>query len=498
MAGALALHEYLAGAVIALMFSGGRALESFGESRARRELSALLQRAPRSVHRWTQGAVTPAPIESVELGDLLLVKPGEVVPVDGVVDGEIAILDEAALTGEANPIQHRQGEPVRSGATNAAQSPFKLRATAKAEESTYAGIVRLVRQAQAAKAPLVRLADRYALYFLPLTMAIAAIAWVASGDAVRALAVLVVATPCPLILAAPMAIVAGISRAARRGILVKGGGALETLARGKTLVLDKTGTVTGGSPVVTNIETFGEYRPKRLLQLAASLDQVSPHVLAVPILKAAAERGLALRFPTEVVEELGSGIRGQVDGIRVALGKSDWLLGGGPCPLAVRRLRRRTTLEGSSGVFIAIEGALEGALILEDAVRPDAPLTVRALRRAGFERIVMLTGDHAEVAELVGGVLGHCDGRRRNQRRTGAGRRRRWRGDGRARRDGLLRSSRYCPGSRGHCDRAAVPIHRARERVTRHGSVVRGNGIRCGWSFVPGGDLALMDAQPAT
>ena len=203
-------------------------------------------------------------------------KPGEVVPVDGVVDGEIAILDEAALTGEANPIQHRQGEPVRSGATNAAQSPFKLRATAKAEESTYAGIVRLVRQAQAAKAPLVRLADRYALYFLPLTMAIAAIAWVASGDAVRALAVLVVATPCPLILAAPMAIVAGISRAARRGILVKGGGALETLARGKTLVLDKTGTVTGGSPVVTNIETFGEYRPKQLLQLAASLDQVSP------------------------------------------------------------------------------------------------------------------------------------------------------------------------------------------------------------------------------
>ncbi len=406
MAGALLLGEYLAGGIIALMLSGGRALETFAQSRARRELSALLRRAPRVAHLCQEGAITPVPLETVKLGDLLLVKPGEVVPVDGVVVGEAAVLDEAALTGEVNPVARRPGEAVRSGTANAAGTPFRLRATATPEASTYAGILRLVRQAQGSKAPLVRLADRYAMVFLPLTLAAAAAAWIVSGDPVRALAVLVVATPCPLILAAPIAIVAGISRAARRGIIVKGGGALETLARGRTLILDKTGTVTAGSPAVTQIETFGGYSAEGLLALAASLDQVSPHVLAGPILKAAAERGIEPRFPTDVVEDLGSGIRGRVGGLSVALGRSDWLLDGAPCPSPVRRLRRRASLEGCSTVFIAVEGAIEGALILEDAVRPDAPLTLRALRRSGFEQIVMLTGDRAETAELVGGVVG--------------------------------------------------------------------------------------------
>jgi heavy metal translocating P-type ATPase len=266
--------------------------------------------------------------------------------------------------------------------------------------------VRLVQQAQASKAPLVRLADRYTVLFLPLTLLVALIGWVVSGDPVRALAVLVVATPCPLILAAPIAIVAGISRAARRGIIVKGGAALETLARGKTLFLDKTGTVTAGAPALSQIESFGRYPPDRLLELAASLDQVSPHVLAGPILKGAAERGLELQFPSAVSEEHGSGIRGKVDGVDVAVGKSEWLLHGNTPSPVLRRLRRRTLLEGSSGVFIAVNGAVEGALILEDPLRPDAPLTIRALRRAGFENIVMLTGDHEDVARAVGAVLG--------------------------------------------------------------------------------------------
>ena len=290
MGGALILHEYLAGAVIALMLTGGRALEDFATSRARRELSALVQRTPRIVHRYEGEAIVSAGIETVRPGDILLVKPGEVVPVDGIVASSAAVLDEAALTGEADPVERRNGDKVRSGPTNAARTPFDLRATTTAEQSTYAGIVRLVQQAQDSKAPLVRLADRYALFFLPLTLLVAGIAWMISGDPVRALAVLVVATPCPLILAAPIAIVAGISRAAHRGIIVKGGGALETLARGKTLILDKTGTVTAGSPALTNIESFGKYSPDRLLELAASLDQVSPHVLAGPILKAAAKK----------------------------------------------------------------------------------------------------------------------------------------------------------------------------------------------------------------
>jgi heavy metal translocating P-type ATPase len=336
----------------------------------------------------------------------LLIKPGELVPVDGVLADPLAILDEAALTGEACAVQRKQGEQVRSGAVNAAGTPFRLRATARSEDSTYAGIVRLVRQAQESKAPLVRLADRYAILFLPLTLAVAGIAWLISGDPVRALAVLVVATPCPLILAAPVAIVAGISRAARRGIIVKGGGALETLGRGKTLVLDKTGTVTAGSPALTNVEPFGNQEPDELLRLAASLDQVSPHVLAGPILRATSERHLELSFPTDVNEEFGSGVRGKIDRREIAIGKSSWILKGKATPPGLRRLQRRLMLEGTSGVFIAIEGELAGALILEDPVRRDAPLTLRSLRRIGFQRIVLLTGDHADIAKVVGGILG--------------------------------------------------------------------------------------------
>jgi heavy metal translocating P-type ATPase len=406
MAGALLLQQYLAGAVIALMLAGGGALEEFAQSRAQRELSALLQRAPQWVHRYEDGALTERSVQEVRRGDLLLVKPGEMVPVDGVVVESTAVLDQSALTGEAAPVSCRHGEQVRSGAVNAAGTPFTLRAISTAEDSTYAGIIRLVEQAQQSKAPLTRLADRYAIYFLPLTLAVAGGAWIVSGDAVRALAVLVVATPCPLILAAPVAIVAGVSRAARRGIIVKGGAALETLARGRTLVLDKTGTVTAGTPALTNVESFGAYGPDELLRLAASLDQVSPHVLAAPILRAANERGLALRFPEDVREELGAGIRGRVDGLTVALGKSSWVLAGQAPPARLRQLQRRLMLEGASGVFVAVQGALCGALILEDPIRRDAPITLRALRRVGFDRIALLTGDHADVAKLVGGILG--------------------------------------------------------------------------------------------
>ena len=407
MAGALALGQYLAGAVIALMLSGGNALEAFADARARRELAALVARAPRTAHRVrADGAPATIDVGEVAVGDLLVVKPGEIVPVDGVVVGATAVLDESALTGESIPRARGDADEVRSGVLNAAAAPFQLRARARAADSTYAGIIRLVEQAQAAKAPLERLADRYALLFLPLTLTVAAAAWLLSGDPVRALAVLVVATPCPLILAAPVAIVSGISRAARHGIIVKGGGALETLARGTQLVLDKTGTVTSGTPVVTDVETFEGADPGEVLRLAASLDQASAHVIALPIIRAAHERDLALTFPTEVNESLGAGIEGRVNGRRVRIGKLDWVLGQGERPPQVRRIRRRTLLEGAITVFVSIEGRPAGAIILEDPVRPDAPLTIRTLRQAGFERVIMLTGDHVDLAETVGAALG--------------------------------------------------------------------------------------------
>lgn len=406
--GALVLGHHLAGAVVALMLAGGQALESFAAARARRELSALVARAPREVHRYENGRLTSPPLDAVRPGDLLLVKPGEIVPVDGLVDqgmGGIAVLDESALTGESRPVERAAGETARSGTVNAG-GPMRLRAVATAAESTYAGIVRLVREAEASKAPFVRLADRYALVFLPLTLGVAGLAWGLSGDPVRALAVLVVATPCPLILAAPIALIAGMSRAAHRGVLVKGGAALEALARARVLLLDKTGTITAGMPELEETAVFGAVPPDELLRLAASLDQVSPHLFASALVRAARDRGLPLSFPEGVTERLGHGIQGTVDGRRVALGKLGWITQDGALPEEVQTLRRRAALAGASTVFVAIEGEPAGALLLQDPIRPDAGATLQALRRAGLSRVVLVTGDRPEVAERVGAALG--------------------------------------------------------------------------------------------
>ncbi len=405
MVGAILLGQALAGAVIAVMVTTGRALEDYADTRARRELAALLARSPRVVHRYGPDGLTSPPIESVVTGDRLLVKPGEVVPVDGTVVGDSAVLDESALTGESRPSIHQPGDQIASGTVNAG-GPFDLISLASAEASTYAGIVRLVASAASSKAPFVRLADQFALLFLPLAFGIAGIAWLVSGDPVRALAVLVVATPCPLILAAPIAIVAGISRAAGRGIIVKGGGALESLARASVVLFDKTGTLTAGSPTVAAVESFGTIESDRLLQLAASVEQLSPHVFAGAVVRAAHERGLTLELPDDVIEQAGSGVTGRIAGQTIQVGQADWIAAAGGLPSQVRDLRRRTALEGSSTAFIGLGGSIEGVIILTDPIRTETPRALRLLRRAGIERIVMVTGDTPAVAETVGSAIG--------------------------------------------------------------------------------------------
>jgi heavy metal translocating P-type ATPase len=396
MAGAVLLDEYLAGAVIALMLASGRALEARASGKASRELRALLERAPKKL--------VLIDVAEVATGDKLLVMQGEVVPVDGSLEAAHAVLDESALTGESLPVERGRGDPLRSGAVNAGPA-VDMRATAVAAGSTYAGIIRLVEQAQSAKAPFVRLANRYALAFVPLTVLIAGATWLVTGEPIRALAVLVVATPCPLILAAPVAIVAGMSRAARRGVIVKDGGALEGLATAEVLLLDKTGTLTAGAPRLREVRIFDQREPAELLRVAASLDQASPHPLAAAITAAARQRGLALSLPTEVREQHGAGIRGLVDGHAVALGNAEWAAGR-EAPAAAGALRRRGALDGASWVFASVDGALAGALVLEDPIRPDAARVLRELRRAGMRRIVMVSGDHAEVAESIGVALG--------------------------------------------------------------------------------------------
>ncbi|MFF4590302.1 heavy metal translocating P-type ATPase [Streptomyces sp. NPDC001388] len=405
LGGTLAVGEYLAGALIALMLATGRTLEAAAQRRASHDLRALLEHAPRSARRRTDAGVDTVPLAEVGVGDLLVVGPGEVVPVDGRVESTAAVLDESVLTGEPLQVERPRGETVRSGVVNAG-SAFELRATATEQDSTYAGIVRLARQAGAESAPVVRLADRYAAWFLPLSLVVAGLAWLISGSAVRAVAVLVVATPCPLLLAAPVAIVSGLSRASRLGVVIRDGGALENLGRARTLLLDKTGTLTGGRPRVLDVTAAPGGRPAEVLRLAASLDQYSPHVLAHAIVDTARERKLELSVPSDVTEEPGRGASGTVDGHRVYVGRLD------PSdvrPSWARAADNRALLDGAAVAWLTVDGQPAGAVLLRDPVRPDAPRTLRHLRAAGIERLMMLTGDRAEPAHEVAAVLGLDD-----------------------------------------------------------------------------------------
>ena len=282
MLAALVFSEYLAAAIVALMYGGGQYLESFAERRASGDMTALLARVPRTAVRHNKGRLEEINLDAIEPGDRLLVRQGDVIPVDGTVAEGLAVLDQSALTGESIPVQQRIHDAVMSGSTNVGAA-FDMLALRRAAESTYAGIVRLVAAAQRSRAPMSRLADRYAMLFLAATIALAAAAWVSTGDPVRAVAVLVVATPCPLILAVPVAIVSGLSRAAKHGILIKGGKALETLARVRSIVIDKTGTLTHGRAKIVSISTTSDIWPDELLRLAASLDQASKHILPKPL-----------------------------------------------------------------------------------------------------------------------------------------------------------------------------------------------------------------------
>ncbi|QIM20876.1 heavy metal translocating P-type ATPase [Phycicoccus sp. HDW14] len=403
LAGALAVHEPFAGAMVTVMLASGQVLEARAAARARRELGLLVERAPRTARRRRGDVLEEVPVEEVRRGDALVVGAGEVVPVDGRLLGP-GVFDESALTGEALPVERQGGDEVRSGVVDAG-GPVDLLATSVAAESTYAGVVRLVAQAQASTAPFVRTADRVAVLFVPLTLALAGGAWIVSGELVRAVAVLVVATPCPLLLAAPIAVMSGLSRAAGRGVVVKGGGALERLAAGRVVLFDKTGTLTQGRPTVTGVVTAEGVDADTLLRLAACLDQLSSHVLADAVVAAAARRGLALTVPTDVCEVHGYGVRGTVDGHEVRLGKASWIVADAS-PAWVRQVRRRADLDGSITVFAALDGVPAGAFLLADPIRPDAPRMVRALRTAGVDRVVLVTGDRADVAGTVGRVVG--------------------------------------------------------------------------------------------
>ncbi|SIO44514.1 ATPase, P-type (transporting), HAD superfamily, subfamily IC/heavy metal translocating P-type ATPase [Bradyrhizobium erythrophlei] len=404
MSGALALGQPLAGAVVALMYSGGNVLEDIAIARAEHDLRSLVDRAPREAHRRIGDRLEEVPISDVAISDQLLVRAGEIVPVDGVVTSSVARIDESALTGEPIPVVKSRGAAILSGSLNAGET-FELTVSAPAGESTYAGIVRLVTAAQTTKAPFVRLADRYALVFLPVTLALAFVAWLISGDLIRSLAVLVAATPCPLILAAPVAFIAGVAQAARRGILVKGGGPLEALARAHTVLFDKTGTLTVGGARLLSIEVAPGETADEVLMLGASLEQASHHVLASAIVQAGVERGLSLKVPEQVRESMGSGLHGVIEGRHISAGSRDMIFAGERVSQWASRAIRRASWRSALIVFVAVEGRPIGALLLADELRADTPRAIRLLREAGVARMVMVTGDRAAAAQAIGAAL---------------------------------------------------------------------------------------------
>lgn len=406
MVGSLALGQELAGVIVGLMFSGGAALEDIASTRARRELTALVQRAPKVARRRVGETVEEVPVEEVRAGEVVLVRTGEVVPVDGTLVAGDAVLDTSTLSGEPLPVAISAGMAILSGTANAG-APFEVRADRPAAESAYAALVRLVQQAQAHRAPFVRMADRYAGFFLPATLLAASAAWALSGDSVRALAVVVVATPCPLILAAPIALVSGLSRAARAGVIVKGAGAVETLGRARTVLFDKTGTLTVGTPEMREVFPLDGLERSELLRLAASVDQMSAHVLGAALVSAAHDAGIALSPAVDVREEPGQGIEGSVEGRRVAVGSRSFVRAAG---VAEEEIASAAVMSGrGSGearVLVGVDGRLGGVIAMADELRADADRIVERLKAEGIRHVAMVSGDRRSVAERIGAALG--------------------------------------------------------------------------------------------
>lgn len=399
IAGAIVLQQPVAGLVIVLMQTGGELLERYAEGRASAAVRELEQQAPRTAHRFRHGAIEDVTVDAVAVDDDLLVRPGEMVPCDGVVVAGRSHLDVARLTGEPSPESVHPGSVVRSGAVNL-ESSLTVRATARAGESLYARIVELVRTAQADKSPIQRLADRYAVWFTPVTLAACAAAWLISHDEVRVLAVLVVATPCPLILATPVAMIGGINRAARHQVIVRTGAALEQIGSVDAAVFDKTGTLTIGYPEVARVQPIAPFAEAELLQLAAAVELHSGHLLARPVVAAAERRGLAIPEATGIVEAAGRGVTGLVAGRKVTVGALSYAAA--EQPTASAGLIDAQSDGRGLRAYVAVAGVAAGVIAYADRTRDGLPAFFSELRSLGIRRTLLVSGDHEhDVVELA-------------------------------------------------------------------------------------------------
>jgi heavy metal translocating P-type ATPase len=391
------------GLVIVIMQTGGEALERYAEGRASDAVRALEAAAPRVAHRVCEGRIDDVSVDDVVPDDVLLVRPGELVPCDAVVVEGSAHVDVSMLTGEPLPITASRDTRLMSG-SGILDGALTVRALAPARESQYARIVALVRSAQASKAPLQRVADRYAVWFTPVTLAVCAIAYLASGDWLRVLAVLAVATPCPLILATPVAVIGGINRAARRHIIMRHGTALERLGTATVAVFDKTGTITIGQPRVSHVIAADGRAVDCVLRLAGAVERSSGHLLARTLVDAAEATGLDLPAASDVIESPGRGVAGTVDGHRVVVGARAFVLDHvADGESAMRRLEPEAA---GLRAYVAIDGDVAGIVEYADALRSGVSDVFRDLGDMGVHRIMLLSGDHAENARSVAAAVG--------------------------------------------------------------------------------------------
>lgn len=405
MVATLAVDEYVASLIIVLMLSGGEALEDFAQRRAKRDLTALLDRSPRIAHVLARGdAPTLAeaedvPVDEVGVGDMLLVRPSEIVPVDGILLTESGTFDESSITGESMPVSRDAGDEVLSGAVNGSRA-VRIRASRTSADSQYQQIVALVHAAEESRAPVVRLADRFAIPFTAVSLVLAGTAWAISGDPTRFAEVLVLATPCPLLIAAPVAFLGGLSRSAKAGVIMKGGAVIEQLAGVRSAAFDKTGTLTRGRPTLVAVRPSDGFTADDVLRLSASAEQYSSHVLADSIRQAALERGLELVAADEASEVATNGVTASLGGQVVVVGKPAYVS-------AIAPETQRTELQpGQAAAYVAVDGRFAGALVLADDPRPESPAVVSWLRASGVERITILTGDARTTAESIGAAVG--------------------------------------------------------------------------------------------
>ncbi|MBI1857367.1 cadmium-translocating P-type ATPase [Candidatus Saccharibacteria bacterium] len=387
------LQEFWAAMVIVVMLTGGEALEDYAERRAKKELTALLSRKPKKAHVLRKGKTLELKVSDIVVGDKVIILPGEVVPVDGAIIEGTSDFDESALTGESMLLTKQVGDQLLSGSINI-EGAVTIKASHSAADSQYQQIIKLVQSAAASQAPFVRLADRYSIPFTILAFMIAGTAWLVTGDAIRFLEVIVVATPCPLLLGAPIALISGMSRAAKHGIIVKTGSALERLGQVETIAFDKTGTLTRGAPTVGSIKSYNGFSKQDILRYAAALEQSSPHVLAQAVVTAAKDEGIKINPAKQVKEVVGHGLMGRLQGKTIIIGRAFYIQQSGikiPHDLS----HKQTTS------YLAIDGKLAGSISFVDEVRPETKNMLTKLKEYGIKHTLMVTGDNNATAQAI-------------------------------------------------------------------------------------------------